>query len=161
MLIIDKRVREFADEKGWTERGRTELAEYVEGVVTGFIGALLWTSRCNGQATECDHYGRTGEEVQDCDRGLDNLFNESDLAGKAYDEIRIDVADFVCSNLADTMAAGLTAGDVGYDFVLTRNREGAGFWDRGLGDRGQRLTDASHAYGEMSAYVGDDGLLYV
>ena len=44
---------------------------------------------------------------------------------------------------------------------LTRNRHGAGFWDRGHGDKGKRLTDAAHAYGSSDAYLGDDGLLYV
>lgn len=34
----------------------------------------------------------------------------------------------------------------GHDFWLTRNGHGAGFWDRGLGDLGERLTEAAKAY---------------
>ena len=49
----------------------------------------------------------------------------------------------------------------GHDFWLTRNRHGAGFWDRGLGERGQRLTDAAHVYGESYLSIGDDGKVYV
>ena len=32
--------------------------------------------------------------------------------------------------------------------------------DRGLGELGERLTDAAHVYGEVCLYVGDDGLVY-
>lgn len=39
----------------------------------------------------------------------------------------------------------------GHDFWLTRNGHGAGFWDRGYGELGDRLTRASKPYGE--AYV--------
>lgn len=37
----------------------------------------------------------------------------------------------------------------GGDFWLTRNYHGAGFWDRGLGEVGQRLTDSAHVYGSV------------
>jgi hypothetical protein len=44
----------------------------------------------------------------------------------------------------------------GYDFWLTRNGHGAGFWDRDLGEVGEVLTAASHACGEVDLMVGDD-----
>jgi hypothetical protein len=31
----------------------------------------------------------------------------------------------------------------------------------GLGERGDRLTAASHPYGDTGAYVGDDGRVYL
>lgn len=37
----------------------------------------------------------------------------------------------------------------GHDFFLTRCGHGAGFWDRGYGELGRKLTDAAHAYGEV------------
>nr|DAY73684.1 MAG TPA: hypothetical protein [Caudoviricetes sp.] len=48
----------------------------------------------------------------------------------------------------------------GHDFWLTRNRHGAGFWDRGLGDLGDRLTKLAQTYGKSDPYIGDDGLIY-
>ena len=51
--------------------------------------------------------------------------------------------------------------DVAHDWVLTRNRHGVGFWDRGLGIAGELLTRGAHFDGEVDAYVGDDGLVYV
>ncbi len=48
-----------------------------------------------------------------------------------------------------------------HDFWLTRNRHGAGFWDRGLGELGNRLTELAHTYGSCDLYIGDDGLIYI
>ncbi len=49
----------------------------------------------------------------------------------------------------------------GHDFWLTRNRHGVGFWDRGLGKRGDALADIAHEFGETWVYVGDDGQVYL
>jgi hypothetical protein len=48
----------------------------------------------------------------------------------------------------------------GHDFWLTRNGHGAGFWDRGYGECGERLSEAARVYGESDLYVGDDGKIY-
>lgn len=36
----------------------------------------------------------------------------------------------------------------GHDFWLTRGGHGTGFWDRGLGELGERLSEAARKYGE-------------
>lgn len=41
----------------------------------------------------------------------------------------------------------------GHDFWLTRNGHGAGFWDRGLGELGDKLTEASKTFGEVYLYT--------
>lgn len=46
----------------------------------------------------------------------------------------------------------------GHDFFLTRNGHGAGFWDRGLGELGDRLTALVKPYGEQSCFIGEEGL---
>lgn len=48
--------------------------------------------------------------------------------------------------------AGLDPTQCGHDFWLTRNGHGAGFWDRGLGAVGDRLTAACRPYGEVYVY---------
>lgn len=51
----------------------------------------------------------------------------------------------------------------GHDFWLTRNGHGAGFWDRGLGDIGEKLTALcgwKKAYPEVSLCIGDDGKIH-
>ena len=49
-----------------------------------------------------------------------------------------------------------------YDFWLTRNHHGAGYWD---GDWnkiiGEKLTQYAHSVGECYCYRGDDGLIYL
>lgn len=55
----------------------------------------------------------------------------------------------------------IDSSQMGHDLWLTRNRHGAGFWDRGLGELGDALTKAAHAMGSRDLYVGDDGLVYV
>lgn len=55
-----------------------------------------------------------------------------------------------CKQFA-SMAGGWT--QVGIDLLFTRNREGAGFWDRGAGEVGTRLTEAAHPLGGTHVYL--------
>jgi hypothetical protein len=48
----------------------------------------------------------------------------------------------------------------GIDYFYTRNHHGVGFWDRGLGEKGQLLSDAAHKAGEHEIYLGDDKKIY-
>ena len=42
---------------------------------------------------------------------------------------------------------------LGHDLWLTRNGHGAGFWDRGLGALGERLTETAKAMSEAYSFV--------
>ena len=53
-----------------------------------------------------------------------------------------------------------TPEQAGRDFWFTRNRHGAGYWDRGLGKPGDDLTEAAHTFSEVSLVLGDDGKIY-
>jgi hypothetical protein len=90
---------------------------------------------------------------------------EEDLAPEALESMRADCAAFERDNEADLDAyeaeTGRDRDHAGHDFWLTRNGHGTGFWDRGAGDVGKRLTAASAAYGDSDLYRGDDGSLYV
>lgn len=44
----------------------------------------------------------------------------------------------------------------GHDFWLTRVGHGAGFWDRGMGELGDRLTDACKPYGSADDHTPYD-----
>ena len=50
---------------------------------------------------------------------------------------------------------------IGHDLWLTRNHHGAGFWDRGYGPDGQRLTELCKPMGSDDAYIGDDGTIHL
>lgn len=47
----------------------------------------------------------------------------------------------------------------GNDYWYTRNGHGTGFWDRGLGDVGDKLAAACHHH-SVDMCRGDDGLIY-
>lgn len=49
----------------------------------------------------------------------------------------------------------------GHDFWLTRAGHGIGFWDRGLGELGDRLTAQCRSFPALDAYLGDDGRVYL
>lgn len=49
---------------------------------------------------------------------------------------------------------------MGHDLWLTRNGHGAGFWDRGLGELGDALSEIARGMGEVHLILGDDGKLY-
>ncbi len=57
-----------------------------------------------------------------------------------------EVMSFV--ELAGARLKGIDDEMIGHDFYLTRNHHGAGFWDRGLGERGESLTKLAHTFGE-------------
>lgn len=76
---------------------------------------------------------------------LDDEYGEDDLSPDALAEIASECNDFYDANAADL--ADMSPEQAGHDFYLTRNGHGAGFWDRGLGNVGTRLTDAAHVYG--------------
>jgi hypothetical protein len=49
-----------------------------------------------------------------------------------------------------------------YDYILTRNRHGAGFWDGDWSSEvSQILTDAAHSQTEFTAVIDDDGKIYL
>lgn len=86
------------------------------------------------------------------DEGYRASVDELDREGiEDPDEGRLDCIDFVLANFASLRQVDLSkAFRHGGDFHLTRNRHGAGFWDRGYGEVGERLSDAARAYGSTS-----------
>lgn len=124
-----------------------EQRDVVEGA---YVGAALWTS----------HDWATGEP-------LDADYGEEDVSDELRDQMREDLGSFVIGNrplVNEYLRHEHFRGDsevayaqLGHDFWLTRNGEGAGFWDRGLEPLGDKLTEASKTYGGVDLYVGDDG----
>lgn len=114
----------------------------------GLTEAALWSS------TDID----TGEP-------LDQNHTADDIAPETAARLKEELEDFVETNNAAIARIrakhpGCTPGQVGHDFWLTRNGHGAGFWDRGYGEDGDRLSEAAKSYGELDLYVGDDGLVH-
>jgi len=99
---------------------------------------------------------------------------DAEWSPEALDKARTDCAEFMTiagpllEMLPDTYGTHPDCGRVhpqyaaaGHDFWLTRNGHGVGFWDRGLGELGDLLSDTARVMGGCDAYVGDDGLVYL
>lgn len=115
-----------------------------EAFFTDYLACALWLS--------------TDDSREDGGDPLHRNFGPDDIDATCLANLRAECEDFWRYSAQDLEP--LDAGQCGHDFWLTRNGHGAGFWDRGLGDVGKRLTDACRSYGECDLYVGDDGKLY-
>jgi hypothetical protein len=118
-----------------------------EDFIEGYIEAALWSTP-NMDAKEA--------------RFLDKDYNSENLAPELKEHVEKECAQFIEQNedlLEQYMhALGVEASYAGHDFWLTRNRHGAGFWDKTYDDTtiGERLTEAAHNFKEEDWYVSDD-----
>lgn len=91
---------------------------------------------------------------------LESNFSIYDLTDEAIGKMKADCEKFVKENDDLLASSDLEQEQQGHDFWLTRNRHGSGYWDRGLGEIGEKLTEAAHGFGEAVIYNGDDGKIY-
>lgn len=91
---------------------------------------------------------------------LDSLYSFCDLAAGTIQSFKEDCTGFAQSNIELLQLSDMELEQIGHDFWLTRNGHGAGFWDRDLGESGEKLTEKARVYGEVYLYIGDDGLVY-
>jgi len=81
-----------------------------------------------------------------------------------FTEEAIKAAFTECARFQEENADDLCDEDdkhAGHDFWLTRNGHGAGFWDGDYEEsKGERLTKASKAYGELYIWVDEAGSLH-
>ena len=97
--------------------------------------------------------------VDDDDVPLDTRFSSKDLAPDTVAAMVSDCARFQANNADDIEGRNSQAG---YDFWLSRNHNGAGFWETSDWPEaaGKRLTESCREFGECHLYVGDDGKLH-
>jgi hypothetical protein len=121
--------------------------------ILGYITCALWSS--TGMDDDCEH--------------LDEKYDSDDLAPETRKAMEADCEKFIAENEAvlgdyeeiiGTHPEYSESEKAGHDFWLTRNGHGAGFWDRGIGETGETLTEASTSFGGVDLYAGDDGKLY-
>ena len=90
---------------------------------------------------------------------LDQNYDLEDIAPESIGQAERDCQAFL-STYSDII--GNNFEQAGHDFWFTRNHKGVGFWecDRPWGENGRRLSNAAHAFRELSPVVGDDGKIY-
>jgi len=98
--------------------------------------------------------------VDDAGEPLDNKYTAHEIAPESLEKMTDDCEAFFVKAGKLLETSELNCEQIGHDFWLTRNGHGTGFWDRGLGDVGNKLTTLSKEFGEVWLYVGDDDLIY-
>ena len=154
---VRKRMKEI--EKLWDEYVKTQNFTWedldTKEILEHYLIAALWSS------------------LDDNDEPLDDNYSVDDIAESAKEEQLEEICDWLsyCDELellekfleqpqvAESTRHSAEA-MLGHDFWLTRNGHGAGFWDRGLGELGEQLSDACKTFGSCDPYVGDDELIY-
>lgn len=120
------------------------MSDENERFLNAYIECALWSSTDNAD----DSGGQP----------LDENYDETDLTPETLAEFKRDCEAFQEANAADL--EHLDPAQAGHDFWLTRNGHGAGFWDRGLGELGERLSKASKVYGSVDLMVDSDGKIH-
>lgn len=118
-------------------RPRAVLPERLDDFARGYLECAEWAGLCDDDAKQA---------------------LELSVSPK-WDQASLDRALGECASFQAECATDLEGIDpyqAGHDFFLTRNRDGAGFWDRGLGPVGDRLSEESRLFGEVYVYFDED-----
>lgn len=123
-------------------RSKEAILASLDEFTRGYLECALWSSN--------DESRPDGGDPMDQRYSFRDISIATLLASIADCRAFCDAHDV---DLNNALGNGYTSSSAGHDFWLTRNRHGAGFWDRGLGEIGTRLTDAAHVYGSVDLYV--------
>lgn len=116
----------------------------IPAMLAGYLECALWSS--------------TAEDGVP----LDADFFETDFTPESQAAAREDCFDFVAQCAAQGLGfSGLESSAIGHDLWLTRNHHGAGFWDRGLGALGDRLTSIANDMGSRDVVETGSGQLVI
>jgi hypothetical protein len=118
----------------------------LDSFTVAFFTAALWSSTDNSRDDGGDP--------------LDKNYDISDIDAHCMQQLAEQCERFQAENAGILADSELDDDQAGHDFWLTRNGHGCGFWDRGLGPIGRKLTDACKLYKGVDLYVGDDGKIY-
>ena len=101
----------------------------------------------------------TDEEELTADDGFG--YSVWDFTREASDSIEAEVDRFITDALlAKALDDDENYEQLGHDLWLTRNGHGAGFWDRGTGAKGEKLTELAKELGEATIWVVGKRVMY-
>ena len=109
-----------------------------------YIECALWASSVGPENEGAENFDLAEEAGTELTR-IASIFEAANarLLEKAYENDRY------------------TPAKAGHDLFLTQNGHGAGYWDRGLGDVGSKLSEWAKAEGTCDLYLGDDDKIHV
>jgi len=125
------------------ERGGEVGGIDVDEVVRHFIIAGLWAS------------------YDDNEENLDRNYGIEDVSSKSVKEIKEKTIKFLNENIDILKKLKMSEESIGHDLFLDSQGHGAGFWDRGYGEDGNKLSkSAKKIFPSDQPYVGDDNKIY-
>ncbi len=88
---------------------------------------------------------------------LDDYLDVTDFDDIDMTEHKDELISFITKAWTMLVDNQIKAEQCGHDFWLTRNGHGAGFWDRGYGEDGNKLTALCEQFGEsdITEYFSD------
>jgi hypothetical protein len=137
---------QFILDYGTPEAARDYSA--LDAFTRGYIEAMFFTE-CHSDNPELEHA------------------TVADLAPETMTKIMADCHRFQTSEAGEVLLRiyesdqPYTPEQAGRDFWFDRNGHGVGFWDRGLGAAGDKLSDYSYEWSAIDLYRGDDERLYL
>lgn len=118
-----------------------------EQFLQGLLACMLWSS------------------TNDKEGHLDDDFSIADIHPSTSASLAARCNQFIDANAADlawaTSQPGYDFAHAGHDLMLSANGHGSGYFDRDLGEVGERLQKAAQQAGPIEAYAGDDGKVHV
>ncbi len=117
---------------------------------------------------ECMFWATNDESTTEGGDPLDENYGIDDIDPKSLVDIINDCRKFQAVHAGDILSENYpndlpssTDAHAGYDFWLTRNSHGAGFWDRDWEEgAGKRMGETSKRMGEVCVCVGEDGKIH-
>lgn len=131
-------------------------ADRIQSMVRGYLSAMVWTTT-DDDGNECDDMEPSGEARAEAMAIVTAFYDANGADLGAYADLRL--ADVGSTYNAQTARQLEAYGFAGHDLWLTAAGHGVGFWDRGHGRVGERLTKAAKVYQGCDAYVSDAGLI--
>lgn len=143
-------------------------------ILKGYLDAALWTEEERLKEEQEEYYyieddDEDGEEMTDLDKlikitnnfqnkSIEN-FTKEDIEPNSLIQAYLDIKEFIknTTNFADEAVEENGYEQLGHDIWLTRNRHGAGFFDRGYDDETEKaLMDAAQKLKEVDLYINDE-----
>lgn len=142
----------------------------IDEAVQGYLEAQLWTTAdeiwtayaCASEGYSLEWARLVAERVpaDELDghwENLDYFYALDDIDGTYVEAVEAEIREFTAAHpLAVRMylaqrkrneVDGSASAHFGHDLLLTRDHHGAGFWDRGLGELGEYLTERAEWLG--------------
>lgn len=122
-----------------------------------YLVTALWSSHDYRSEPDSDSYDPDAGEC------MDDSYEPDDLLPACRAEVRADVFSFIrqCNDAGiDLRAVSPDLDQHAHDLWLTRCGHGAGFWDRGYGSVGDKLSDIARMMGNLDCLdCGDHFIL--